>query len=223
LAGAYAFGPVGAPILLHDGPIKGLTPDSGVPGQVVARWSPRSLLSWAADLSQEALGQRWPAWQQEEELPLTLVRPDGDLNVRGYARDLASGGLEPVEIGPPDTSLTRVLAHWMNLPAIRMPDMVHTRDEDGRWRAWSGRWQADPSGWHITIDSRPDLRDRLAEANATGQHVLTHVMQIQRTDRSPFPAHQAAQLLHALHHGVSFAVGRWCGSRLSFGGKGGRA
>lgn len=88
-------------------------------------------------------------------------------------------------------------------------------------RYWHGRLEAFPTGWHITIDRRPEVNRkfwaRLRDENASA---VTHIGQIARDDGSSFDAEDAEPVLQALRLAFSLAVGRTVTPLLPVGWRG---
>ncbi|WDV32437.1 hypothetical protein OIM90_17430 [Streptomyces sp. AD16] len=87
----------------------------------------------------------------------------------------------------------------------------------GGEQEWSGRWVHQTSGWKITLDVRPDHQRVWRDLHQTDVYVMTHVMEVCRTDGSHFTADEVDPVLTAMHVGVSFALGRWAAPMLSVG------
>lgn len=94
-------------------------------------------------------------------------------------------------------------------------------DPDDLTRYWRGRIEAFPAGWHITIDTRPDVDKnfwrRLRDENASA---VTHIGQIQRADGAAFDAEDADLVLQALRLAFSLSVGRTVNLLLPVGWRG---
>ena len=71
---------------------------------------------------------------------------------------------------------------------------------------WRGRTTAAADGWTITIDARPNLD--LAEAEATGTALITHIGEVVRTDRTRFTATEAFDVLDRLRLAMTIATVR---------------
>jgi hypothetical protein len=69
----------------------------------------------------------------------------------------------------------------------------------------------------LTLDGRPDHRDALGEAHVRDLYVLTHVMEIRRSDGSSFDVPAVQHLLESLRVGLSFGFGRWVAPVLPVG------
>ncbi|MEV6704978.1 hypothetical protein [Micromonospora wenchangensis] len=113
--------------------------------------------------------------------------------------------------------LRRVRVNWMNLPAIFGPIGLCAPGPDGCLSYWAGRWRLETRGWRITLNERQDYALATAEARQQRLFILTHAMEISRTDGACFSVDQAAALIEHLRIAFSFAFGYWNSSMLPRG------
>jgi hypothetical protein len=132
--------------------------------------------------------------------------------VDGHRTNWDRGILNHVEFAAPDAEVHRVVAHWVNLPNILSPGRIATEKA-----IWCGRWRVEGDGWRIMIDRRHDLDEVMASAAARPSYVLTHVMELRRTDGEAFSVETAKGLLDGLRVCMSFAFGRWIAPILPVG------
>jgi hypothetical protein len=149
-------------------------------------------------------------------LTLRLRRPEGDLLVPAVWRDAQEGWSNGTTIGKADAPLTRIILHWFNLPDLHGPIRLAVDSEGGERRS-SNRWRSDAGGWRITLDARPDHDQVWTDLHKSNVYVMTHVMELRRTDGATFTSVEAEPVLAALHIGVSFALGSWAAPMLPVG------
>lgn len=209
LAPVYPFNEPSQAVLLYDGPIGGLG-ETDVPGRVELICSKSLSFEWK-------IGDRAsPVFSNRDEVALTLHRPTGDMIMPGVPRNIGGGWSNGASFGNPGAPLTRLVAHWFNLPNWHGPLGLVAKTADGE-QEWSGRWVHQTSGWKITLDVRPDYQRVWRDLHQTDVYVMTHVMEVCRTDGSHFTADEVDSVLTAMHVGVSFALGRWAAPMLSVG------
>ncbi|NQX58554.1 hypothetical protein [Paenibacillus qinlingensis] len=75
------------------------------------------------------------------------------------------------------------------------------------------RFNISIDGWNITIDKRPDYKEkRIYETlKSTGGYAITHLCQIKREDGQAFETKGISDLEEALHWALSFVTGRHVG------------
>ncbi|WP_327253616.1 hypothetical protein [Streptomyces sp. NBC_01244] len=206
----YAFNGVGEPITLHRGEIHGVQ-DTGIPGEVSLRCSPVLGVDWSTTPVPDARPRT------QDTAALRLQRPHGQAEVEAWARSYDEGWINGAALGESDAPLTRLVAHWFNLPRFKGHQDLTDRI-DGADRFWSGgRWSHEVDGWKIHLDVRPDHKEIWDELLKTRLYAMTHTMQISRTDGRQFTAAEARHLLVALHFGMSFCLGRWVAPLLPVG------
>lgn len=138
----------------------------------------------------------------------TLHRPDGPMPLIGRASGTQCGSSNGGKFGSRHSNLTRIIAHWFNLPDWWCRELI-SETPDNPDSAYDGRWGFQASSWTITFDKRRDLDEVLKQAKRSNLYVMTHVMELCRTDGKEFSAEDADHVLDALHVGMSFAIGRW--------------
>jgi hypothetical protein len=208
LPAAYAFNEAGQPIVLHDGPVGGLAPHE-VPAVVELSFLPDPRVIWRIE-DDSVVGV------PGDPVTLGLRRPDGDALVTGVWRSRHDGWSNGAVIGKADAPLTRVVAHWFNLPNLGGPiALTRTTEAGEHW--WLGRWEMEVGGWKLTFDVRPDHRRVWRNLHEAHLYVMTHVMELRRADGAAFTAAEVEPVLTALHVGVSFALGRWAAPMLPVG------
>lgn len=213
----YPFNAPGESVLLHDGPIGGFA-GSDWPGTIELCCLPR-------------LGVNWKI-EHEDYASLNLVGPTslrlkhrgvdrvveahrGSYTVTGDKGPVSTGWIGTAVLGKSDARLARVLVHWMNLPHIDGP--IGLVDVAGHSFRSRGRWRTEVEGWSLTLDVRPDYVDAMKRADTTHLYVLTHVMEIRRTDGSSFDPAAVEKLIECLRVSFSFAFGRWVAPVLPVG------
>jgi hypothetical protein len=72
-------------------------------------------------------------------------------------------------------------------------------------------------GWTITLDMRHDHSAVWTDLHKSDVLVMTHVMEIRRSDGAAFTAQETEPVLAAMHVGISFALGRWVAPLLPVG------
>lgn len=210
LAPVYPFNEPGRPVVLHHGLVGGLATNDVV-GTVELSCMPRPSIEWRVE------PWAFPPSMIGMEVTLLLRRPNGDIEVPVYVHELGGGWSNGAVIGSTDIPLTRVVAHWFNLPNWHGPGRLTGTTSDGGQRWWSGRWVLEANGWRIELDVRPDHSRVWADLHKSDVYVMTHAMELRRSDGAEFTADEAEPLLAALHIGVSFALGRWAAPMLPVG------
>lgn len=194
-----------------------LTP---VPGQIELLLRAGSHLDWAVNLDETESDVR----RQWEHLSTTAT--SGELyfdflrRVTTVPAYKTAAGRGFIVGGPgrsePGTRLTRVVAHWVNLPNLGAPTPIRRELGENHYQWW-GRWRLSLPTWLVVIDSRNDLDEVYREARRTYQSVLTHTMQICRPANASFTTQDADTLLHGMHLAFSFLLGRWAAPILAVG------
>ena len=207
----YPFNAPGQAITLYNGPIGGLESKS-VPGVVELSCDPRLRLEWY--LKPDAPLGSPPL----RATVLKLRRPVGEMSMAGVPYGFEDGWSNGAVFGRTDAPLNRIIAHWFNLPRWSGQIDLTAATEDGGQQLWSGgRWVHEADGWKITVDVRPDHRQVWTDLHKSDVFVMTHVMELRRSDGASFTADEAEPVLSALHVGVSFALGRWAAPALPVG------
>lgn len=202
----YELNMPGESVPLFDGLIDGLT-DSRISGSVELQFSPRMGIRWNVNNAQ---------WHSLEPKQLLLHRTTGPTDLDVVPNTIGSGWSNGTEFGNADAPLTRIIAHWVNLPDIHGDGLV-SLNPNGEINSWPGRWVTEIQGWKLTLDIRHDHKNVWAVACESGQYLMTHVMELRRSNGESFSASEATQVLEALHVGLSFAVGRWVAPILAVG------
>jgi hypothetical protein len=186
--------------------------DASAPGQVTLTWKQQPHLDWSVDLDAAASDADWRAWQYRPEdgaarlaLDFTdTLHAEIDVQLSGDGKGWIPGG----SVGDATAPLDHVVAHWVNLPRILPAAGLHAHQDDGV-HSWGGRWQAQVGGWIITIDARPDHHAVYREAAEAESFVITHTMDLRRSDGATFTGTEASEVLSGLQYALSFAVGHW--------------
>lgn len=205
----YHFNQPGSSIALYEGPIAGIASGERV-GQIELSCQPKTGLRWKIQLNDgDHCHDPGPA-------SLALRRHDRDWVLDAHRRNVGEGWINMAKFQRPNTRLRRVMVHWMNLPDIAGPIGL-VESGSGRKHRWLGRWRADVNEWRLTMDVRPDYTEAIADANATHLYLLTHVMEIRRTDDGDLDVDAVERLLDCLRVTFSFAFGRWVAPVLPVG------
>lgn len=199
LVPAYAFNGPGEPIPLRQGRVQASTGHSAT-CSVDLRCRVGLDLGWVLDGDVAALNHNL------DDIVLRIDSPLGAVTTTGHRRSRTEGWLDPTTIGDSRAKAVRIVAHWINLPAIRSPQTICSADS---LSVFTGRWTAQVSGWIVTLDRRPDHSEVWRQLRADGTSAMTHVMEIRRADGADFVVELAQPVLDALHLAVSFALGRW--------------
>jgi hypothetical protein len=172
---------------------------------------PRPSLEWRVDADAP------PFFANRSDVELVLRRWHGDAQVSGGVRGIDRGWSNEAVLGTANAPLKRMVVHWFNLPNWHGPIRLTAVAPSGAQRWWTGRWRIEVDGWTITLDVRPDHREVWQDLDAAHVYVMTHVMELRRTDGAAFTAVEAEPVLMALHVAVSFALGRWAAPMLPVG------
>ncbi|QQC92633.1 hypothetical protein [Streptomyces alfalfae] len=208
LSPVYPFNDPGVPITLYEGPVGGAG-ELKVPGVVQYDCSPKPGISWRL--------------RTEEHDPFrvdtdTLRLSDRGIELPVFSTSAVSGWSNGTSFGDPTAALSRVVAHWFNLP--RWHDSAHLSSHTSEGAPQcvpAGRSVYQVDGWRITLDVRPDHKSVLSNARQVDVYVMTHVMEIRRLNGTAFTAAEVKPVLGALHVGLSFALGRWVAPALPVG------
>lgn len=211
LSPVYPFNDPGEPVRLFEGPIGGVLPVE-VPGRVELVCTPRLGFEYSIDSDGQSLTP-----SVASEVTLLLRSPCGDVQLPGVPRAAAVGWSNGATFGDREVPLSRVVAHWFNLPNSGGTTTLAAPTEDGGQRWWSGRWVVETGGWAITFDVRPDHARVWKDLHKASRYVMTHVMEVRRAAGGTFTAEEVEPLLSALHVGVSFALGSWTAPMLPVG------
>jgi hypothetical protein len=151
----------------------------------------------------------------DSNVTLLLHRSDDTVALKGGRSSFTDGWTNGAEIGDAQTPITRLIAHWFNLPNLHAPIEIVVEDESGSCRV--GHWSFQVCDWLITIDIRPDFKEVWRDLRKRHVYVMTHVMEVRRGDGGTFTPEQATPVLEALHLSISFALGRWAAPMLPVG------
>lgn len=208
----YPLNAPGESITLFRGPVKGFADGVDVEGTVQLHCVSKLDLSWRITEDEENIPRR--SLLDIDDVNITLQLPTGDHTFPAHRRDFFGGWLDGTSVGDADAPLARVVAHWMNLPAMSAPTRI-TGGDKFEW--FTGRWAAIIDGWKIVIDRRPDHSDVWALLREKQAIAITHVMEVRREDGSCFTASEVKPVLTALQFSLSFAAGRWVAPALPVG------
>ncbi|WP_205325326.1 hypothetical protein [Glycomyces sp. YM15] len=209
LVPVYPFNRPGEPVILFDGLIGGVQ-DADIDGKVQLVCSPRPGIEWNINTSSPLRDLN------ESDVELYLRKPSGDVRLAGFWLSPDRGISNGMSHGPDDALLDRMVVHWFNLPNWIGRGKLTTEVEGQEWW-WLGRFEMESNGWMIVFDSRPNLSQVLKETQRSQSYLMTHVMELRRTEDRKFTAIEAQPVLEALHIGISFALGRWAAPMLSVG------
>jgi hypothetical protein len=210
------------PLVIFSGELRRCVDDGEVsaPGQITLAWKQQAHLNWSIDL--DALGEDdWRTWRYRPDDGQARLRLDFSDTLRAEV-DVEFGGdgrgwIPGTSVGDDQAPLDHVVAHWVNLPNILPATGLHEHHSDDRWHSWTGRWQTTAGGWAITIDARPDHGSVYREAVDAESFVITHTMDLRRSDGTIFTGAEAAQALSGLQYAISFAVGHWTSPAVPVG------
>ncbi|MGI5180577.1 hypothetical protein ACQEVZ_30115 [Dactylosporangium sp. CA-152071] len=209
----YPYNQPGEAIDLYSGPIGGLYDDT-VEGTIRLVPYPTPDLRW--DVAVPNTEGRSTIDRLGGTFDLTAGSMVGRATVSATSDSRVSGisGSLEFESGKP---VTRALVHWMNLPDYNGNATIRYDGDDGS-KTWThSRLALEIEEWSITLDGRPGNGSLFKEDTGLARFVLTHVMEIRRTDGSTFDAESARLLLDALRLSFSFAAGRWVSPTLTVG------
>lgn len=203
----YKYNEPNDPIILFRGPIGGLE-EAEVDGSVELNFHRRPGIEWSVDPG----GPR--RLSPNREVSLEMRGPDGVKTMDAIASGFDEGWSNGTEFGAKETPVSSIIAHWFNLPDWNGTIPLVMTTEDGVPYDWSNRWRLEADGWQITFDARPDYKDAIKDIGRRRLYVMTHVMELRRTNGADFTVGQAEAVLEALHVGISFALGRWAAPML---------
>lgn len=223
LDGYLPFGGPGEPLVFYVGPIvlrRGGVAELTENGKVTMDWGRRPRLLWSLCRAEE-LQQSWSAWRYrgpDDDATLRFQSMDGRrwpvrFGFTAHARGFLHGG----DLGDAAAPLTRVIAHWVNVPPILRSGQVHRHWDDGSWASWPARWITTTGGWEITFDARQDLNEVYEQCKQDDSYAVTHVLQIRRADGSKFTANDVEPIVDGLQFAVSFALGHWAAPAMPVG------
>jgi hypothetical protein len=184
LTPVYPFNQPGRAIVLHHGPIGGLA-TTDVVGTIELSSTPKPSMEWRVE------PWAFPPDMVGREVTLLLRRPNGDAQVPANVSELDGGWSNGAVIGSTDIPLTRVVAHWFNLPNWHGPGRLTSTTPDGGQHWWSGRWVTEVDGWRIMLDVRQDHSQVWSDLRKSDVYVMTHVMELSRSDGAEFTVDEA--------------------------------
>jgi hypothetical protein len=204
-----------AAIPLYRGPLRVDTRTGGlvINGMIEITWEPTPRLRYAST----------------DDMPLELAQ----LVLEGggaecYPADLTVlptipiGDWEPIDnpsLAGPLTHLELGSGHEFACVRFNVPNFM---DYMGAWirhrgTPAHGRVEMTGCGWRVVIDKRPDIDNTLDLLNRRGGYAVTHIGQLERTDRSTFNREEARELIDGLYWFLSFVSGSSCGPLLPVG------
>jgi hypothetical protein len=205
----YPFDAPDSPIVLYRGPIGGVEPEEQ-PGVVELVFGAKPKLRWNIERRTGLPSVDFGG------VDLHISRRGRDWTLAAHYGGAGTGWINGVELAVADARLHRVLVHWLNLPGILGTATLERRTaDDQRW--WQGRWQLDVEGWTLTLDSRPDHHKVFRDVDEGSVYVLTHVMELRRTDDTDFTPAEARAVLECLRVCFSFGFGHWVAPALPVG------
>ncbi len=109
-----------------------------------------------------------------------------------------------IGVGDDSTEIARIVFHLFNF--IDFFGMARSQDD----KCVTEHIKLDYQGWEINISSLPATKDDITILKTEGGFRITHVGNLQRTDRTPFSGKDAASYLNGLGLFLSFVKGCWC-------------
>ncbi|MED7951987.1 hypothetical protein [Streptomyces sp. BE303] len=200
LTAPHGWNAPGEPVTLYTGAFSGF-PGGVRQGKVELTFGVKPGLKWSVELRDEDYLGLLP-----DHAVATVGRTLPAKFMASHRRN-GSGWTQSAEAGDPDTPLQRIVAQWMNLPLSVGNGHLEEKTAAGVRRS-NGRSLIEVEGWTVTIDQRFDLSAVLRTAADDTQSVLTHVMELKRTDDKPFSVAEGRDLLECLRVSLSFGFGR---------------
>lgn len=193
---AYLLPGIGEPLVAYEG-------DAQMPnGDLLALrvWAP---LRHSAKLHWTAEGDR--DWSLGVEVATLLDGPHAGMTADLWVHSTrGTGTISEAEIAT-DQALSRVVAHWINVPPIHVLDLIE--DDRSRWR---GRLLVEARSWTLTLDARYDIfeidRKMMSDVD---EFVVSYVSELRRSDGLGFSSAEAVAAMEAFDHAMSFVLGRW--------------
>ncbi|MFI6155744.1 hypothetical protein ACIBCA_24010 [Kitasatospora sp. NPDC051170] len=171
-------------------------------GRVELTFGARPSLEWAVEPREE------DCWGLDDNgSAITTVNRTPAIAFTINTRRNHAGWVNSTELGDQETRLSRLVAQWVNLPLSEGNALLGERHGE-HTSPWRGRWSVDVDGWTVTIDQRPDLSDALRTAADQFTSVLTHVMELKRTNGEEFSLTEGREVLECLRVSLSFGFGR---------------
>ena len=152
-------------------------------------------------------------WTPLEDLALRLRRSAlGTVSVPARATNSVGSGYIPgCEIGS-GLDMTRVVAHWVNVPPLAPAASLKSAGS-----VWSGRVVFVAWPWTMTLDARSDLLSVAPTLRSSAGLAMTHVAELTKSDFGSFTGAEAAHVLFGFQTALSFAFGRWVAPALPVG------
>ncbi|MCY9659604.1 hypothetical protein P5G65_24165 [Paenibacillus chondroitinus] len=137
-----------------------------------------------------------------EDVVISEIRPSvsGSINIKG---EILSSTLKEKS-----KKVTYIKCGITNLINTYGGQIVKYKEGEVR-----NRFKLSIDGWDITIDKRPDYREKkiYETLKSTGGYAITHLCQIRREDRQAFGTNDISDLEEAMHWALSFVTGRHIG------------
>lgn len=177
-----------------------------------------SHLVWSAE-GRAAESENDPSGYSLEQGPewLDFAFLDRPMSLRVHKTSAGQGFVSEQPDGSGTEALERVVVHWVNLPHLPFGTRLRQTTPDGAWEEWGGRHELDLGIWRCRIDSRSDLKEVFTVAKAEYLNVVTHVMEVRRSDGMMFSPADLSRFLTSMQFGVSFALSRWVAPILPVG------
>ncbi|WP_459647828.1 hypothetical protein [Kitasatospora sp. Ki12] len=188
-------------MILYDGELTGFK-QGPRQGRVELTFGARSSLEWAVEPREE---DYWGLDDSGSEI--TTVDRTPAIAFTANTRRNQAGWINSTQLGDQKIRLGRLVAQWVNLPLSEGNALLGERNGE-RTSPWRGRWSVDIDGWTVSIDQRPDLSDALRTATDQFTSVLTHVMELKRTNGEEFSLAEGREVLECLRVSLSFGFGR---------------
>ena len=124
-----------------------------------------------------------------------------------------------ISVLPATQRIAKAIFHVFNFPEFFGLDdcILATGELPRKSMRRLGRVMLSGDGWLITIAATDSTKDRVADLEANGGFVITHVGSVTREDGGPFSSDALDELLTCLQYFLSFAFGRWVGLAFPVG------
>jgi hypothetical protein len=137
----------------------------------------------------------------------------GNAPIVGFARSPICFGIKE--------RLGRVRFHLLNFNEFH-GERIYRGNQEGKVLSWPGRAYFDMGPWRVTLDSMPDISERIKQARAVGGYVITHVGNLERREKKNgigrlFGANEASKALEVLYYVFTLANGSRCPCVLPYG------
>lgn len=186
---------------MHEGELAGFKRGPRY-GRIELTFGAKPRLEWAVEPQAE---DYWGLDSNGSEI--TIVDRTPAITFTANTRRTHAGWINSTHPGDQNTLLERLVAQWVNLPLSEGNTLLGEDNGEGT-PPWRGRWSVDADGWTVTIDQRPDLTDALQTAADQHTSVLTHVMELKRTNGEVFSLAKGREVLECLRVSLSFGFGR---------------